>query len=231
MSTVKDVVLLSENTVVILFEQNISLDIAREVSRYQAAIEQVLSDFIIDMVPSYASIHITFNLRKVRSGDFNHSLKTLFSEIDDRQVEQIEKRLIEIPIYYGDEVGFDLTSVAEKAGLTSQQVINIHAGRVYDVYAMGFAPGFAFLGSVDERIATPRKKSPRKHIPAGSLGIANQQTAIYPSDSPGGWQIIGKTPINLVDYSAEEPTVIKSNCQIKFIPISKQTFIEMGGEI
>jgi inhibitor of KinA len=108
-------------------------------------------------------------------------------------------------------------------------VIALHSSIIYDVYAIGFAPGFAYLGNVDKRIAMPRKETPRQKIFKGSVGIADQQTAIYPSDSPGGWQIIGRTPISLIDYNDDKLTKFETGDKVKFNPISRADFIDMGG--
>ena len=230
----------SENTIVILFDQEIAPDIARQVALHQRRIEERVSKYIIDIISSYASITVVFDFRKING----ESLKVLLSEsmsvvfdkssnkpsvVTEKSAPQ-DKQVVDIPVYYDSEVGFDLVAIAEDKNITINDVINLHSEQIYDVYAVGFAPGFAYLGSVNEQIAMPRKQTPRKHIPAGSLGIAGQQTAIYPSSSPGGWQIIGRTPCAMVDYEAAEPSKIKMGDQVRFVSISKQEYLELGGE-
>lgn len=224
-----NIVQVSENTLVVLFEQSINLEISQQVAAVMQVMEKSLSDYIIDVVPSYASIHVLFDLRKISGQQFLEKVNTAVHNISVQTFAEPTQEIVDIPVYYGPEVGLDLDFISSSSGLSSDEVIKLHSSHVYDVYAMGFAPGFAYLGSVDKRIAMPRKESPRKHIPAGSLGIADQQTAIYPSDSPGGWQIIGRTPEILVDYQNEEPTKVKTGDRVRFVPISKEKYVELGG--
>ena len=117
----------------------------------------------------------------------------------------------------------------QTCALPIYDVVNIHVSATYRVYAIGFAPGFAYLGNTDKRIEIPRKQTPRLKVPAGSLAIADRQTAIYPKQSPGGWQIIGRTPISLIDYQRENLTVFEMGAQVSFTPIDRATFLDMGG--
>ena len=188
-----------------------------------------MSDLIIDIIPSYASIHITFDLLKVSSLDFKNQLHDLIYSHHSQEVDAEDKPAIQIPAYYGEEVALDLPFIAERAGLSVDDVVSIHSEKIYDVYAIGFSPGFAYLGNVDESICTPRKETPRKKVARGSLGIADQQTAVYPSESPGGWQIIGRTPVHLIDYSSKDLTRFSSGDKVKFNPICKEEYIELGG--
>lgn len=226
-----DIVRLSENTVIILFEQSISDDNFSKINRITYAIKNNLSDVIIDLIPSYASIHITFNLLKISGIEFKTALKKAIAQSDSIRLETHNEKIIEIPVYYGPEVALDLPYIAQRAALTEQEVIDIHSKKIYDVYAIGFAPGFAYLGNVDDRIACPRKETPREKVLQGSLGIAGQQTAIYPAESPGGWQIIGRTALQFIDYSREQLTPFSTGDKVKFIPISQTEFIAMGGSL
>ena len=139
--------------------------------------------------------------------------------------------LLTIPGYYGEEVGLDLVLIAERSGLSIAEVIECHCAKIYDVYAIGFSPGFAYLGEVDDAIACPRKVTPRKSLPKGSVGIADQQTAVYPKDSPGGWQIVGRTPVELVDFQAEKITPFTVGGRVKFEPIDREQFVTLGGQL
>lgn len=224
-----EIVRLSENTVIILLEQTINHDNFTIINRITHSIKATLDDLIVDVIPSYASIHITFNLIKISGLEFKAALKKVIAECEDHSIKQAKEKIIEIPVYYGEEVALDLGYIAQKANLTEQEVIDIHASKIYDVYAIGFAPGFAYLGNVDDTIACPRKETPRDKVVKGSLGIADQQTAIYPASSPGGWQIIGRTPLELIDYSSEQLTQFSTGDKVKFNPISKPDFLAMGG--
>ena len=142
-----------------------------------------------------------------------------------------QPKFIALPVYYGDEAGPDLASLAHAKGMSVEAVIHCHSQQVYTVCAIGFAPGFAFLASVDASIATPRHSEPRKWVPAGSVGIANQQTAVYPNDSPGGWQIIGNCPQALFQPDQSPMTPFQVGDKVQFVPISKDAFIAQGGQL
>ncbi len=224
-----NVVNISENTVLVLFDQVIESENFAIIKYLVKHIKLELNEYVIDIIPSYASIHITFNLLKISGGEFKACLDSLLSFRDKYAGEEGNKSIIDIPVYYGEEVALDLQFIADQANLTTAQVVEAHASKVYDVYAIGFAPGFAYLGNVDEKISSPRKETPRQKVARGSLGIADQQTAIYPSDSPGGWQIIGRTPIQLIDYSSENLTRFAAGDQVKFNPIDKDKYMALGG--
>lgn len=127
-------------------------------------------------------------------------------------------RLVEIPVTYGGAAGPDLEAVARHTGLTPAEVIARHAGRVYRVYMMGFTPGFAYLGELDEQLAVPRLETPRLRVPAGSVGLAGRQTGIYPLESPGGWRLIGRTALTLFDPAAAAPFLLAPGDRVRFQP-------------
>ena len=133
----------------------------------------------------------------------------------------VNSRTVEIPTLYGGENGPDLSFVAEHNGLTVEEVVRIHSSRDYPVYMMGFTPGFPYLGGMDGRIAAPRLNSPRTNVPAGSVGIAGEQTGIYPMESPGGWQIIGRTETTLFDPNHEKPFLLAPGDQVRFVPVNE----------
>ena len=140
------------------------------------------------------------------------------------QVISQKGRIITIPVRYGGSFGPDLPEVAEYHGMTPSEVIALHSAVTYRVYMIGFSPGFPFLGGLDPRLHTPRKKSPREKVPAGSVGLADQQTGIYSLDSPGGWQLIGRTPVKLFDLSREEPLLLGAGDRVLFQPITEKEF-------
>ncbi|MBD3831176.1 MAG: carboxyltransferase domain-containing protein, partial [Arcobacter sp.] len=143
--------------------------------------------------------------------------------------ENFEEKIVEIDVYYGTEVGFDLEYLSSKTTLSIEEIIKIHSNKLYDVYAIGFLPGFAYLAKVDEKIAFPRLSTPRKIVPKGSVAIADFQTAIYPQQSPGGWNIIGKTTFELFDKKLENLSPLNVGDKVKFNPISKEEFLVQGG--
>jgi inhibitor of KinA len=185
---------------------------------------------VIEAVPAYSSLTIyydVFQLSKSIPSD-----KTVFEwisgELEERLLQPIEPgdkapAFIEIPVCYDNEFAPDIEELAKKRGLSVEEVIHIHCSKPYRVYMLGFLPGFSYMGEVDERISIPRKAQP-KPVAAGSIGIAGRQTGIYPLASPGGWQIIGRTPLKLFDAKKEEPALLKAGDTVQFISISKNEF-------
>jgi len=182
----------------------------------------------VEIIPSYTSIFISYDIFKY---DF-YTLKNLIEKninLDFKTT--FEEKIITIDVYYGLEVGFDLQRISEEKKLSINEIIEIHSNKLYDVYTIGFLPAFAYLAFVDERISTPRLQTPRKNVPKGSVAMANNQTAIYPQNSPGGWNIIGKTAVELFDKNKENLSLINMGDKIKFNPISKEEFLLQGGII
>ncbi len=182
---------------------------------------------LIEIVPAYASLSIFYDVSIVRKNfpDFLTAFEAVkkFTEnalqnTDD--LKESEQRLVEIPICFDEEFALDLDSIAALNNLQSEQVIEIFLARTYRVYMLGFLPGFAYMGEVDASIAAPRKTSPRLKVPKGSVGIAGRQTGIYSLESPGGWQIIGATNIELFTPEAESPTFLQAGDLVKFYEAS-----------
>jgi inhibitor of KinA len=145
--------------------------------------------------------------------------------LDDVRVEDLpEPRLVEIPVCYGGSLGPDLTDLAEQHNLSTDEVVRLHSSAVYLVYMVGFMPGFAYLGGLPERIATPRRASPRTAVPAGSVGIGGQQSGVYPLESPGGWNLIGRTPLQIFDITRDEQTLLATGDRVRFVPITLRRF-------
>ncbi|RFS13510.1 5-oxoprolinase subunit PxpB [Emticicia sp. C21] len=177
----------------------------------------------IEAVPAYASLTIFYNVLQVREA--NPSANTAYAVIENYLITSLkaltstetkEPALIEIPVVYDGE---DLAFVAEHNQLSIEEVIQIHTQATYRVFMMGFLPGFAYLGGMDERISTPRKSTPRTKVPSGSVGIAGKQTGIYPLESPGGWQLIGRTSLPLFDSNSSNPTLLKAGDLVRFIEV------------
>ena len=148
------------------------------------------------------------------------------SEVDAALVED---DIVTIPVCYGGQFGPDLDDVAAHTGLAPREVIALHSEPLYLVYMIGFTLGFPYLGGMDPRIATPRLTTPRTVVPAGSVGIAGNQTGVYPSASPGGWRLIGRTPLRLADPSADPPCLLRAGNRIRFVPIDEPTYYLVGG--
>lgn len=148
------------------------------------------------------------------------AIRSRLRDINWDQASQLDARTVNIPVCYGGEWGPDLDHVAAVNGLSPGEVIRIHSEGVYLVHMIGFAPGFPYLGGLSKKISTPRRETPRLVIPKGSVGIAGDQTGVYPLETPGGWQLIGRTPINLFNPSSETPSLLKAGDFVRFVPIS-----------
>jgi inhibitor of KinA len=174
------------------------------------------------VIPAYRSLAITYNPLIIAPEVLQRRLIELEEQAQEERIPP--PRTVEIPVLYGDEVGPDLGFVAQHNGLTLEAVVQIHSGTLYPIYAVGFAPGFCYLGGLDERLHTPRLATPRKRVAAGSVGIAETQTGVYPSDSPGGWQLIGRTPLNLFNPAKDDPFLYRAGDRIRFVPIDAEAF-------
>jgi inhibitor of KinA len=182
-----------------------------------------------DIIPAYTTITVVYDIMEVKrfTDDVAHSFikKEIEKEISKYDWKNDSSASeITIPVCYDVSLGIDLTEMSRKKSLSVERIIHLHASRLYDVYMIGFLPGFAYMGIVDDKIATPRLSRPRINVPAGSVGIAGNQTGIYPLDSPGGWNIIGQTPLRIFDANKEEPCLLKPGDKIKFVAISLSEF-------
>ncbi len=194
----------------------------RRVRELCLAVDRARPEGVRDVVPTYRSLLVNYDPRVTTFEALRSRLADLESGLAEAPAPP--PRLVEIPTCYGGDFGPDLPFVAEHAGLTPEDVVAIHAGTDYLVYMMGFSPGFTYLGGMSERIAAPRLKTPRTSIPAGSVGIAQQQTGIYPVESPGGWQLIGRTPVTLFDPSRHPPVVVEAGDYIRFVPVARDEY-------
>jgi inhibitor of KinA len=177
---------------------------------------------IKDLIPSYRSLLIQVEPLILSPEDLETFLRQLLPGLG--AVIFPRGRIVTIPVHYGGSFGPDLPEVAEFHGMTPSEVIALHSAVTYQVYMIGFTPGFPFLGGLDPRLHTPRKKTPREKVPAGSVGLADQQTGIYSLDSPGGWRLIGRTPVKLFDLSREEALLLRAGDRVFFQPISEKEF-------
>lgn len=188
---------------------------------------------MIEIVPAYSSLTIFYDLRSVRRNFPN--FPTAFAAIENilqnaigetGEITAAVRQAIEIPVCFDREFALDLELVAAENNLTESEVIEIFLNKIYRVFLLGFLPGFSYMGEVDERIAAPRKSAPRLLISAGSVGIAGRQTGIYSLDSPGGWQIIGRTPLAMFNPKKTPPTILQAGDSVKFVEISAAKFHE-----
>ena len=204
------------------FEQHISPEIGAAVAALNARIAAAKLPGAGETVPAFASLMLTYDPLVTDYDTLAAALQKL-ADAPEHGSAAAAGRCVTIPVCYGGSFGPDLPFVAQHAGLTQQQVVKLHSGRDYRIYMLGFLPGFPYLGGLDERLFTPRLGTPRTAIPAGSVGIGGEQTGIYPIASPGGWQLIGRTPLRLFDPDAGALPYAAGN-SIRFVPITPQEY-------
>jgi inhibitor of KinA len=214
----------SDSSVLVIFGDVISPELNAEVVALFHALEAARLPFLRDLHPAYASLLVDFDPLETSHAEVRSLIERL--ERDTAQHPR-QTRLIEIPVCYGGEFGPDLAELARHCGKTEAEVILAHTGASYSVYFLGFAPGFAYMGGLPEEIAAPRLPTPRKTVPAGSVGIAGNQTGVYPIDSPGGWRLIGRTPKKMFDAQACSPALLQAGDQVRFVAIDGAAYDEM----
>lgn len=222
-----------ENALMLYFSEQeqlspvITAEISDKVHRAAQLIRQSLATEVIDLIPSYASILVVFNLLEIDHHHLRNKLKKILKHCGNEG--KVPGRLIELPVYYSQQFGLDLARIAKYANLTVAEVIALHQQQEYRVYAIGFAPGFAYLGEVDQRIAMARLPTPRLKVPKGAVAIADRQTAIYPAQSPGGWNIVGLCPTDMFNGQAIPTMPVEVGDRVRFVAIDKQRYLELGG--
>ena len=207
---------------IVEFGQGIDPDVNAGVRAMAGIFRKQMPDGVVEIIPSYRSLLFVYDPARIRPNTLIRLIENSETAIDTRDIP--DGAVVEIPVCYGGKYGPDIETVCKSAGLDIAEVIHRHSRPEYLIYMVGFTPGFPFLGGLDERLSTPRLATPRIKVPRGSVGIANNQTGIYPVESPGGWQIIGKTPLQLFDPLRKNPLLYKAGDRIKFVPISEAEF-------
>lgn len=210
------------------FAQRIAPEIGAAVAALNSRVLAAKIPGVVETVPAFASLLVTYD-PLVTDYDAVADAVQKLADTDGMDAAAGEGRLVTIPVCYGGDFGPDLPFVAEHAGLSEEEVIALHAGREYRIYMLGFLPGFPYLGGLDERLFTPRLGTPRTVIPAGAVGIGGEQTGIYPIASPGGWQLIGRTPLKLFD-PASGALPYAAGDRIKFEPITAAEFAALAAK-
>lgn len=183
------------------------------------------ADHLVDLVPSYTTLMLQCDLPPdAARALIGQALQDLQPDVGTGGHRH------EIPVWYHASVGPELPLLASRSGLSEAEVIRLHSEREYPVFALGFAPGFGFMGLVDERLASPRLDTPRKRVAAGSVGIAERQTAAYPAVSPGGWNLIGRTPVRLFDPQIEGYSLLQPGDRVRFVAVEHAEFLRLGGD-
>ncbi|MBI4964566.1 MAG: 5-oxoprolinase subunit PxpB [Desulfomonile tiedjei] len=205
----------------------ISPEINRKVRAVALALDREKPAGFIEVVPTYRSILIIYDPTVVNLEGLTGVLVNLENRLDSFEIPG--PRTVEIPVAYNGDFGPDIDFVAKHAGLSVADVIRIHSSQAYQIYMIGFTPGFPFLGGLPEELHTPRLDTPRPLVPAGSVGIANNQTGVYPIESPGGWRLIGRTPLTLFKPSRKDPFLYRTGDLIRFVPISTAEYHRIAG--
>lgn len=205
------------------FGQVIDPTINRHIRQTIERIKALQLDGIIELVPTYCALLVEYDAMLYSYSEICKIIEPTLEEGMTNTTNELVT-VVEVPTVYGGEFGPDLSFVASHNHLSEDEVISIHSGTDYLVYMLGFIPGFTYLGGMDPRIATPRLSSPRTLIPAGSVGIAGEQTGTYPSDSPGGWQIIGRTPVTMYDMSKAQAALLNAGDYVRYVPIDESEF-------
>lgn len=188
---------------------------------------------VMDLAPAYTTIGVFFDPVAAAEagapvgnviGWYEDRIRRALAHSREMQLKRADPRQIEIPVCYDPEFGMDLEEVAGNAGISTEEVVNLHSGADYRVHCVGFTPGFPFLGGLPEKLATPRRATPRKAIPPGSVGIGGTQTGVYPVMSPGGWNVIGRTPLTLFNYEKDPPALLRAGDRVRFRSITRDEF-------
>ncbi|MBS7616578.1 5-oxoprolinase subunit PxpB [Candidatus Bathyarchaeota archaeon] len=212
-----------DNALLVEIGDKITSEINRKVIALNEAIINVHIKGVEELVPTYRSLLIRYNPLETTHEQIISRILEIEKILEDMPTETKARKIV-IPVIYGGTYGPDLNYVAKTHGLTEEQVVKLHSERVYRVYMIGFVAGFPYLGEVPDEIATPRLATPRLKVHTGSVGIAEKQTGIYPCEAPGGWQIIGRTPVKLFNHLWQPPALLKPGDMVKFQPITEAEF-------
>ncbi len=218
----------SENSFIIYFNDHIAAHTSAQIGACATYLRHSMGPLLIDLVPSYASLLVIYHAQMGDHYQVKRLLREALAQVQDESAS--DGKLIHLPVYYAEESGPDLALLAQRANLSIEDTIALHHNMAYQVYAIGFAPGFAYLGEVDKRLAAPRIATPRLKVPKGAVAIADRQTAVYPSQSPGGWNLIGLCPTSMFNPQQDPPMPVNVGDQIKFEPINRSEFLQQGGD-
>lgn len=219
---------MGDSAVLVEFANVAAPPVNRRVQALVAALDADPPPGLLDLIPAYRTLLVVYDPLVISYGALIEHLRTLDGLA---QAATPPSRIVTIPVAYGGEYGPDLPVVAAHTGLTEDEIIARHTAGRYLVYFLGFSPGFPYLGGLDPVLATPRLREPRLRVPAGSVGIAGTQTGVYPEATPGGWQLIGRTPLRLYDRAASDPFLLHPGDELRFAAISVEEYRRLSSEV
>lgn len=209
--------------------QQIDLFILKNITLFRTEIQAQMVDTVLDTVPAYCSLTVFFDTGKIKYSSVVKKIKEIHKKMEDKKAGL--STLWKIPVCYDEEYGIDLEEVSKAKKLSKEKIIEIHSATRYDVYFIGFLPGFLYLGGLHEKLHYKRKAKPRAEIARGAVGIAGGQTGIYPRESPGGWNILGNSPLDFFDADTNPPCFAKPGDKIQFIPIDKEMYKTIKNQV
>jgi KipI family sensor histidine kinase inhibitor len=225
----------AENAFIIYLSQGdqaqatLSPALSEKIQQVAGHLTQAFASYLIDLIPSYRSILIVYDLNKMDPDRFKHALeRTLNTPL---MSEKRQSNCIQLPVFYHRELALDADRVEQHTNMAFEQIAQMHQQTEYNVLTVGFAPGFAYMGMLDPSIAVPRLDTPRVKVPKGAVAIADQQTAVYPAVSPGGWNIIGLCPTSMFNLDPEPNLTVNVGDRVQFVAINKQEFLALGGQL
>ena len=221
----KEIIPYGDTAMLINLEQIISPEVHSQVVKLKTVFEDVAG--VISLIPAYASLTVVFDPAMATFSDLSDVAESV--DLSEANIIEYQGRQIEIPVCYEAEFALDLANLSVQTGRSAEEVVDVHSSTSFYVYMIGFMPGFAYMGDMPEEFSCHRRPVPRTRVPAGSVGLAGRQTAVYPFDSPGGWQIIGRTPLVMFEPGKPEPGVLRGGDFVTFQRISKTQFDEMYG--
>ncbi|PID77421.1 MAG: allophanate hydrolase [Deltaproteobacteria bacterium] len=217
----------SETSILVSFNQPVGADLSLYIADCGKAVTAHLADMVINTIPSYNALLVTF---RPQAGSHTGKLRDILLTVPQKK-EHNQTNIIEIPAWYDQEAAQYLGEILEQTGCTLEQLIALHTREPFFVYMIGFCPGFAYMGDLPAQLRLPRRTVPQTKIPAGSVAIADFQTAVYPLAMPGGWNIIGRTPLTVFDAGRKQPSLLQPGDMVQFKAISKEEYLQQGGVI